>query len=381
MEISASSRRDILQDPAQQESFYQSSKAWIEALAERNDLAGQLTVMPNDPDRFPYQRLGVGFIDAFRPALEDLGDISEAEIQSNVLRGLRHSVGEVIGEENFVNFSRDLLRQSTAPVESLSRQTVVQGPPGSALRTVLHRLKVRHNNVSLVGYHPNIIALPIYAAEFIEAARLMEESESSQPFNLFGLTEQMVMPINKSLAFAEYQGIPVVERLALLSGVSLKVPSTASSRLFGIDSEMRKAANEEAEDQFEEYLGRLDSKGKSALLITDPTGSTAERLSDDSGNLNGLRFRRITPGSYDQLNRFNFAWPVTMWWDKDPKAAKWFVGHPASLGYGDTTSRFVHGLAYETGRLAGVDVYFGKNDVPLGQVALGAAPPPPAQTR
>jgi hypothetical protein len=378
MENSAKERRDILYDPARQEDLYRSSKAWIEALAERNGLVGDLLVLPNDPGRHPYQRLDAGFAEAFRP--EPAEGVSEAEAQANILNGVRYSASHVIGEANFDNFKQELLDQTTAPGRSLSSlDSIPRGEAGSALRTLLGRLQTRNNHAALVGYHPNIIALPIYAVEFIEAARIMEEA-GGRPFKMFELTEQIIMPINKSLAFAEYRGMPVVEQLALISSVSLKVPSTASSRLFGIDSGLRKAVNEQAENQFEAHLAKLDSKSKSALLVTDPTGSTAERINDDSGKLTGLRFRRITPGGLDMLDRFSFAWPVTMWWENEPRNAKWFVGHPQSIGLGKNTSRLIETLALETGRLAGAEVYFGKSQTPLGRVAVESVLDEPADS-
>lgn len=378
MENPARERRNILYDPARQEELYRSSKTWIETLAERNGLVGELTVLPNDPGKYPYQRLDVGFVEAFRPETTD--GVSEEQAQDNILNGLRYNVSHVIGEANFDAFKAELLAQTTAPGISLYNfNSLPRGEAGSALRTLLGRLRTKNNHAALVGYHPNIIALPIYAAEFIEAARTIEET-GVKAFNMFELTEQIIMPINKSLAFAEYRGMPVAEQLALLSSVSLKVPSTASSRLFGIESDLRKAVNQEAENQFESHLAKLNSKNKSALLVTDPTGSTAERIHDDTGKLTGLRFRRITPGGLDMLDRFSFAWPVTMWWEHDPKDAKWFVGHPEAIGLGKRTSQLIETLALETGRLAGAEVYFGKSETPLGRVAVESTMDEPADS-
>ena len=375
MENSASRRTDILRDPARQEDYYRSSKAWIEDLAERNGLAGQLSVLPNDPERYPYQRLDAGFVSAYRPSEEEITELGEESIQANMLHVLKQSVEAVIGADKAEQFSLDLRRQSMAPGQSLTRAetTIENEEAGSALRTVVGRLKTRNNHVVLAGFHPNIIALPVYAAEFIDAVKQMEEANqnpSSKPFNVFDMTERIIMPINKSLVFAEFMGQPVPDVLTKFSNLSLKVPSTASSRLFGIDSELRKAINEESDNSFDAYMAGLDAKGRSALLITDPTGSTAQRITDEDGKLAGLRFRRVSPGAYDQLDRFRMAWPVTMWWDKDPKAAKWYVGAPTSLRLGSHSKDLVLELAKATGDLAGVDVYFGRHQTPLGQLAV-----------
>src|SRR6476646_1256895 len=97
MENSASKRGDILHDPARQEDYYQSSKAWIEDLAERNGLGGPLSVLPNDPERYPYQRLNAGFVNSYRPTYEEIAGLGEEAIQANVLRVLKKSVEAVIG--------------------------------------------------------------------------------------------------------------------------------------------------------------------------------------------------------------------------------------------------------------------------------------------
>lgn len=378
MERHTDNPTDILSSPAYQQQYYESSKVWIEALAERNGLAGELEVLPHDPNTYPFQRLDSVLIPAYQPSEPELAAASKKEIEERVINILVGSASSVIGPDKFERFSQQLQTKAVASSESIVHPgRIIEGVPGSALATLAGRLKAKNQNSALIGFHPNIIALPIYMAGFVDAAKKQSESKARNMnrggFDLFELTEQISMPINKSLAFAEYHGMPVVEILTKFATISLKVPMTASSRLFGIDKDLRKAINSKGDTEFAEYLQILDAKGKSPLLITDPTGSTAERLHNGEGQLAGLRFRRIPSGAFEQLSQFSFVWPVTMWWEKNPKEAKWYIGFPESLKNTAEASAAIRGLAKETGQLAGVDVYFGRSQESLGEAALHTA--------
>ena len=360
----AQQSRDVLYDPIRQQEFYESSKAWIESLAERSGLAGSLVVGPNDPTNIPYHRLDTVYVPAYQPGEE----ANRAEKEAEILGNLRELTYGIIGQANYEKINNDLLNVGLASAESMSSNPRMVSSAGPAIRAVMGRLKTPRNNVAFTGFHPNILALPIYAAELADAF-----SREDSDFDLFKFNTQTIMPYNASLAFAQFGGQWVPEIISCFAQGVLKVPASASTRLFNIDSDLRKAKNEKADQVLSELVSARYAEGKSSMLIVDPTNSTAERLLDERGQLEALRFRRVVPNLYDSFKDFSFIWPATMWWQEDPQAVKFYVGAPETIRNASDLIRVVEDLAIETGKLAGVKVYMGNNHEVLAQVAMAAS--------
>lgn len=347
-----------------QDRYYNSSRDWVLAIKNRHDPEGLLGVLDNDPEKYPYQKIGSVLIPSYQPSQQEILEAGGRDkLQENILKKFELMCGAVMGAENFERFIGDLLASTAIP-----------NHPENTLRNIWGRLRVPRQNVSAVAMHPNIKALPIFSVAIpIALARaefLRNKETGATTFDLFEFSKQNLMVINPALAVASFGGEPTFDELSQFATLIQAVPPTRNgARVYGYEKQTRREINAASKQAYAGYLESLYAKGKSAYLTIDPTASTADPVIRD-GKLVALRRKAVAaPARQIILNDFDFCVPMTM--NLDGRSSTWDIGLPIAPSGQAEFDVIVDKLNKKTEEIAGVPVIFGDVEQALGQTALG----------
>lgn len=347
-----------------QDRYYNSSRAWVLAIKDRHDPEGLLGILDNDPEKYPYQKIGNVLVPSYQPSQQEILEAGGRDkLQENILKKFEIMCGTLMGQENFERFIGDLLASTAVPKH-----------PENTLRNIWGRLRIPRQNVSAVAMHPNIKALPIFSVALpIALARaefLRDKETGATAFDLFEFSKQNLMVINPALAASSFGGKPTFDVLSQFATLIQAVPPTRNgARVYGYEKQTRREINTASKQAYSDYLESLYAEGKSAYLTIDPTASTADPVVRD-GKLVALRRKAVAPTARQIiLNDFHFCLPMTM--NLDGQNTAWDIGLPIAPANQIEFDSLVDKLNKKTEEIAGVPVIFGNVEQALGQTALG----------
>lgn len=360
----------------EEQQFQQSSEMWVNSLIERHDPAKILSLLPYDPDKYPYQKMDTALVKSFRPSWAEIVELGEMAARNRVLVESQKLCTSLVGAENYDKFVNDIANQET------------DGRRENVIRTIWGRMNAPGQNVTILTLHSKIMSLPLLQAARANAmagsayVRSPHFKEVYGTFNLFDYTAQNFTFVNAALArmainLPSGETVPVLDVVSKFSNVVPLVPPTTSSTKVGIEKSTRTKVNAQAMAAFGAAVQELKSHGKSAVLTIDPTASTADHIYKD-GRLVALHHKRANQLTSKMLqDSFPFIVPELFWWDKNPRQPSWYIGEPTSIWHTTedtsvTAAEKYNAVVAELGaaevELSGADVYFGSS--PLGRLAL-----------
>ncbi len=353
-----------------QDRFYNSSVRWVESMISRHDTGAHWDILENDVEKYPYQSLDVPLVPAYQPTDEEIARFGKSELQQSIIEKLTINADKVMGVGRFDEFVSELVKLKSQPSQ-----------PNSLLWNIYGRMQSPRQNIATVGYHPNIVTLPIYGGAV--PVGLSRISTPKRPFDFFDFTRRNLLPINPALAVASFDGTPVFEGLTAFSTL-IKIPPPTRSTLRYMDRDVRKKLTVMSETAIKELLASLYAENKSAYVTIDPTASTFETVEKD-GRLEAVRRNPVSrPLEAMILNDFNMVIPITM--RLSESGASWYIGDLTSLRVFNIDTEQGQRLAHNsfqqvikeldsaTESLYGVPVVVDHPEREIGGVALADGP-------
>jgi len=350
---------ELKNDSYDQDNFYEASVRWVKSLKERHDPYDFIDILDNDVDLYPFQSIDLAIIPAYTPTDEEIADAGGKEaLQAEHIAKLSVDPDSIMGQGSFERLTDELSRLS-AP----TRQ------PGWAIKTIDARLAVPRHNTATLAFHPNIMAIPIYASALPVA--LSRIDKSGRPFDFFEFAQRNLMPVNPALSVASFRGVPIFETMGFATIVKT-IPPTRSALIYGMDRELQRRMISNAKQATLDYIENVSNAGKSVHLTIDPTASTFEPIME-SDRLSAMKRKPINPAIRQMiLDQFPFVLPMTM--RLEGSASAWYMEPPSSLFGGETARQhfeaIIETLDRETGRLYGVEMMSGHAERSLGKSAV-----------
>lgn len=349
-------------DQSDQDNFYSASVEWVKSLRDRHDPEHRfIGILDNDTERYTYQAVSVSIIPAYQPPAEVAGNARErTEFAQNLTDLLKVKAEAALGPDVFDGYLEDLTTLSEPG-----------GQPGDVLKSMYRQLDSPGQNTSIVGFHPNIMALPFYS-EMLPVA-LMRLGVFNDKADIFEFCQRNLMPVNPALGVASFGGVPVFEAIPFTTLLKM-VPPTRSALQYGMSRDLQRKMISQSKESLESYLGGWYAAGKSVNLTTDPTASTFESVYVE-GRLDHLRRIPVNRGVKRMvLDDFNSALPITMKIDK-ARGSDWHIGQPIHLEGENADEAFdemVNELDKATERLYGTDMKVAFPERSLGKQAISS---------
>lgn len=349
-------RSEFQFDSSPQNQFYESSKRWMESLKVRHDPYGYIDILDNDVERYPFQDIRNALIPAYQPSPQEIADAgSKKYLQDMIISGMSTDADSIMGEGYFDRF-----------VSALGHPSTQTNDPELGLKIIAGRLAVPRQNTATVGWHPNIMVLPVYAAAI--PAAFSRSEFLGEEFDLFDFNRQSLMPVNPALAVASFKGQPAMENISKFCTQIKIPPPTQSGKQYGMPRPLRKSMTEKAKNAQQEYLSNLYAQNKSAHLTIDPTASTIEPIEKD-GILAAIRRSPVNRLARAMiLEEFRFVIPITMM--LNGRGSDWYIGQFKSLRQEQDFDKLVKELDCQTEELAGTKVVVKFAEREIGKVAL-----------
>lgn len=305
-------------DPSDQINFYESSVKWVESLIERHDPERRfIGILDNDINKHPYQDVRVSIVPAYNPspaAAENAGE--RLAMADGVTAILKAKAEEALGAGVFEKY-----------IDELTALSVPGGAPGNVLRIFHERLETPGNNTALVGFHPNIMALPFYSETFPVA--LNKLGLFNEKSDIFEFCQRNLMPVNPALSVASFKGIPAFEAMPFTTLIKV-VPPTRSALQYGMSRQLQRKMIAHSKIELDDYLEHWRLMGKSVNLTVDPTASTFEPVIV-GGKMDHLRRSPINRAVRKMImDDFSLVLPVTMKVDRK-QGSSWEIGLPVDL--------------------------------------------------
>ena len=305
-------------DPTDQTDFYESSVKWVESLIERHDPERRfIGVLDNDIKKHPYQDIRVSIVPAYNPPFEAAETTEDRLTMAyGVTAMLKAKAEEALGTGVFDEY-----------IDEITALSVPGGSPGDVLRIFYERLETPGNNTALVGFHPNIMALPFYSETFpVALNKLCLFDEKS---DIFEFCQRNLMPVNPALSVASFKGIPAFEAMPFTTLIKV-VPPTRSALQYGMSRRLQRKMIANSKIELDDYLEHWRLIGKSVNLTVDPTASTFEPVFVD-GKMDHLRRSPINRAVRKMVvDDFPLVLPVTMKVNRK-QGTSWKIGLPVDL--------------------------------------------------
>jgi hypothetical protein len=339
--------------------FYESSREWVLSLKERYDPGDLLGILDNDTDLYPFQTLGSALVPAYQPSFQEIRtEGGKRAIQERILSRVESDADEVMGPGAYNSFVSGMVNSRNLTHHS-----------ESSLKTIYGRLRTPHNNVAAIAYHPNIMALPIYAGGI--ASALNEAEFMNGTFDLFSFNQQNLIIANPALSVASYKGRPVMETMSEFSTVIQAIPPTRSGLAFYNDRSIRKAQSKATRDAIDNYLNHLYSQNKSAYLTVDPTGSTSEPIIKE-GRIVAMKRKPVNRAAKLMImSDFYFTWPMTMVLGKN--GASWRIGDVNAIYREEQFDQMIEQLDQQTEEISMLKLNTVIDKRQMGKTALGSS--------
>lgn len=342
-----------------QADFYEGSAQWVESLISRFDPERRLLdVLDHDTERYPHQKVGNAFVPSYQPSLREVREAGGSQVlQNEIISRLTSDSDQVMGDGGFDLFTDSLLASS----QHETKQEI-------SLRILAGRLAVPRQNVAMVAYHPNIMALPIYAGAI--AAALNRSDFMEGKFDLFKFSKQNLILPNPALSVASFKGIPVMEYLSMFS-TQVQTPPGSRNTLGYYDPLLRRELSRASKQSLDSYIKMLHADNKSAVLTIDPTSSTFDTIIEN-GKISALRRKPIHRAVRAKImEQFPMAWPMTM--ALNPHlGSNWRIGTPTTVRRETHFDEMIEQLDRWTEEITGAKIEIAHPERHIGKLATGS---------
>jgi len=361
---------EVYLPPPEEIALHEKLEPWAQSLVDRYNGGGFLSILPYDPQRYPFQRTNIALYPAYQPVEQDILDFGVKRLGAGgyeldeVMQAGRETIqGKLLDEQRLGCYQLMEPAIYDQLVEDLKNYQNSPGHTESGLKTLWARMHSRNNNSAVLTRHDHVMDTAIeqvaLADAFSRVGFLKTERylKNFGGFDLFNYSRQNFTNVGMVMSRVAVFGNPVIPLLAKTSNVVSLLP-IYRSRDAGIDRKTIIGFNRLALAQAAKSQAELDAIGLSSLDHLAPIGETSKKIKDANDNTVAINSKKVDPSVAKKLVQdIHFLWPVSIYLGTDRSDSRVAVGDMRAIHMTEQVYEIMSQMARTTERLAGIPVY------------------------